>query len=435
MSELPIGRAAAPHRATAMRICLVSEIFHPEDRGGQGQQAFALACRLRERGAEVLVATRRHFPATVKHEVIDGIAIERLPPPGIFKGKGWKAVLPTLWFLSGLFWLLLRRRRAYDVLVVQSAKAILIPTLLASRLMGKRCVIKIDALAELEQSLTAQSLAQMGMSDRSPMVRLWSRLREILLRKADAIVAISSQISNALTREFAMSNRRSPPVVCIPNGIDVQRLRGAPADKNGLRRRLGLPDGMLVTYLGRLSRAKGLPMLLEVWERLALRYPDACLVLVGAEDCSFDACETELREYVRGHGIADRVIFVGQVGNVSDYLHASDLFVLPSRSEGFGLSLIEAMAAGLPCVSTAVGVAPELIRHGTSGWIVPVDDAEALRLSLEEALAEPDRRTLIAAAGQRAVTARFDMDEVADRFLELCRSLLYPAAAARVQEL
>jgi glycosyltransferase involved in cell wall biosynthesis len=125
------------------------------------------------------------------------------------------------------------------------------------------------------------------------------------------------------------------------------------------RRRLLLPDGLLAIYTGRLSRAKGLLMLLEVWTPIARAHPDVHLILVGSGERSFDGCEQELREHVRRNDLQSRVTFTGHVENVAEYLHASDLFVSCSDSEGFGLSLVEAMAAERPCVSTSVGVAPE----------------------------------------------------------------------------
>ncbi|HEY7640170.1 MAG TPA: glycosyltransferase, partial [Steroidobacteraceae bacterium] len=400
----------------AARLCLVTEIFHPEDQGGQGRQAFALARRMSAQGAVVTVATRRNFAASARNEVIDGIRISRLAPTGLLKGKGWRAVPPTLGFLALLLLHLVRERNSYDVILVQGVKAVLIPTVLAAWLLRKRCIVKVDAVAELEQELTPESLAQMKLREGASIVRLWARLRDRLLRQAHATVAISAEIEAALARRLGTATR----VVRIPNGLEL----GAPAgDRAALRRRLGLPDGLLAIYTGRLSRAKGLPMLLAVWTQIAREYPDAHLVLVGSGDRSFDGCELELRECVRRAQLDSRVTFTGHVENVHDYLHASDLFVSCSDSEGFGLSLVEAMAAGLPCVSTAVGVAPEIIRERHEGWLVPVRDPAALHAALETALSQRSALPTVGTAARRAVASRFDMNDVARRYLDLCREV------------
>ena len=226
------------------RVCLVTEIFHPEDQGGQGRQAFALARRLRAHGAVVSVATRRNFVESTASEVLEGIRIERLPPTGLLKGKGWRAVPPTLWFLATLFVHLMRRRGSYDVILVQGVKAVLLPTLLAAWLLDKRCIVKVDAVAELEQELTPESLAQMKLREGSTIVRLWARLRDALLRRTHATVAISSEIEAALKRRLGDHAR----VVRIPNGLEFDD--AAPCDRRELRRRLLLPDGLLAIYTG-----------------------------------------------------------------------------------------------------------------------------------------------------------------------------------------
>jgi glycosyltransferase involved in cell wall biosynthesis/O-antigen/teichoic acid export membrane protein len=402
-----------------VRICLVTEIFHPEDQGGQGRQAFALARRMSVQGAVVTVATRRNFAASGASEVIDGIRISRLAPTGLLKGKGWRAIPPTLLFLALLFLHLARQRKSFDVILVQGVKAVLIPTLLAASLLRKRCIVKVDAVAELEHELTPESLAQMKLREGAIIVRLWARLRDALLRKADATVAISAEIAAALARRVGSATR----VVRIPNGLELEDA-SAGADRSELRRHLQLPDGLIAIYTGRLSRAKGLPMLLEVWSQIAGQHPGVHLVLVGSGDRSFDGCEQELRDYARAARLESRVTFTGHVENVRDYLQASDFFVSCSDSEGFGLSLVEAMAAGLPCISTAVGVAPEVIRDGHEGWLIPVRDPVALSAALQAALDQRSALPAIGAAARRAVASRFDMDKVARRFLAVCREVV-----------
>ena len=408
----------------ALRLCLVTEIFHPEDQGGQGRQAFSLARRMSANGAVVSVATRRNFAASSAREVIHGISISRLAPTGLLKGKGWRALPPTLLFLTLLLLHLVRQRNSYDVILVHGVKAVLMPTLLAAWLLRKRCIVKVDAVAELEQELTPESLAQMKLGKGAAIVRLWARLRDALLRRVHATVAISAEIEAALVRRVGSATR----VVRIPNGLELRESAVADGERSQLRRRLALPEGLLAIYTGRLSRAKGLPMLLEIWSGIAREHADAHLVLVGSGDRSFDGCEQELRDYVRAAQLETRVTFTGHVENVHPYLQACDLFVSCSESEGFGLALVEAMTAGLPCVSTAVGVAPEVIRDRHDGWLVPVRDPSALSAALHDALEQRDSLPAIGAAARRAVAGRFDLDEVARRYLDLCREVAGTAA-------
>lgn len=404
---------------TLPRVCIVSEIFHPEDQGGQGRQAFELARHLIRQGVAVRAVTRRNFHGSNAHEVIDGIDITRLPPTGLLKGRGWAAIPRTLYFLTGLFWHLVRHRGAYDVLFVQGVKGVLIPTFVATAVCRKRYVIKIDALAELQHALTPESLERMGLKGTSLLTRLWARARDMLLGRAAAVVAISSEIEAELRRRFGTALT----IARVPNGVALNTT-ALTRNKAELRRELALPDGDIVVYTGRLSRAKGLMTLIEAWAQLAARNRRAHLVLVGGGDRSFDNCEAQLRSRVAAAGLEHRVTFVGHVADVTPYLAASDLFVQCSESEGFGVSLIEAMAAGLPSISTPVGVAPEVIVNDRNGWSIPIGNVPAVAATIEQALAARERWSELSTQARAAVQSKFEFETVAVRYLELFKQLL-----------
>ncbi len=400
------------------RVCIVSEIFHPEDQGGQGKQAFELARHLIRQGARVRVVTRRNFNGSSRHDIIDGVDITRLPPSGLLKGLGWAAIPRTLYFLAALFWHLIRHRSAYDVLLVQGVKGVLIPTFAAAALCDKAYVIKIDALTELEHALSPESLARMGLSRTSRLTKLWARARDLLLGRAAAVIAISAQIEHELRRRFGARLK----IVRIPNGVSLSTA-ALGRSKSDVRRELGLPEGDVVIYTGRLSRAKGLLTLMDAWTTIARRQRHAHLVIVGGGDRSFDNCEPELRSQVAATGLRDRVTFVGAVPDVTPYLAAGDLFIQCSESEGFGMSLVEAMAAGLPSISTPVGVAPEMIVDDGNGWLVPIGDAQAVTAVLEQAFASRSRWQQMGSRARAIVESGFDFATVAKRYAELFEQL------------
>lgn len=406
---------------SSTRTLIVSEIFHPEDLGGQGRQAYDLAEALLTCGEEIQVVTRRHYSTSARHELVGRVPVHRLPPLGLTKGGGWRAVWPTLVFLGALFWTLLRLSRSYDVLIVHGVKAVLLPPLLVGLLLSKRVIVKVDATAELEQDLTAESLAQMGLSAQSPMVRLWSEVRQRMLKGADGIVAISGDVRDVLLRMGVAHEK----VHELPNGIDVSRWQPpATGQKEALRTTLGLPSGPLFCYVGRLSRAKGVLDLLQTWTRVCAQHPEAHLLLIGSGVGSYDACEDEIHRLLAQSPHATQVLLTGQVSNAMDYLQASDAFVLCSHSEGFGLALIEAMACGLPCISTPVGVARDLIHSGENGVLVPVADAQSLAAALHGLLEQPAKRAALGEAAHTAVTARFDMGHIASRYVQVLHQVV-----------
>jgi glycosyltransferase involved in cell wall biosynthesis len=413
------------------RICFVVEIFHPEDPGGQGRQTYDLAEELTAQGSSVHALTRRHLPTSNIRERIGRVSVHRLPPLGISKGQGWRAVWPTALFFSRLLFELLRTARRYDVLVVFGVKGILLPSMLAARLLGKPIVIKADASAELDQAITAESLASMGLKPSSLPVRAWSRIRSALLRQADALIAISGELHDLMVR-IGIDRRR---ILDLPNGIDLARWHPVDAaTKQALRDRLQLPAGPLFTYVGRLSHAKGVLNLMSAWQVICERHPNAHLLIVGSGIGSYDDCEAELQALSRA--VAGRVTFTGQVVDTREYLQASDVFVQCSETEGFGLALVEAMACGLPCVSTPVGAARDVVQPNRNGLLIPIHDVDAIVAAIDQLLAAGANWQELGTAARKAVLLRYDLRSIATGYLHwLDRLNRNPdASAALLQE-
>jgi glycosyltransferase involved in cell wall biosynthesis len=401
------------------RICFVVEIFHPEDRGGQGRQSFELARALVAAGYPVRAVTRRHLSSSEKAEGLEGVAIRRLSPCGVHKGGGWRSLLPTLWFLMSLGFELMRTARHYDVLVVSGVKAILLPPLFVALLFGKRLFVRVDATAEIEHAITPESLHRMGLQADSRLVRAWSQARRWMLSRAEGVVALSTDVRAALLRQEIPATR----IFDIPNGIDMTRCCPVSSSQQAvLRAKLGLPTGPLFAYVGRLSRAKGLPLLVSAWQAVAAQRPDAHLLLIGSGSGSFDDCEAELERMSSCPALVGRMTFTGQVENAHEYLQASDVFVSCSESEGFGLALIEAMACGLPCISTPVGVAPAVIDPGRNGLLVRIGDRDELQGALLSMLAEQATWPVLGAAARAIVAAGYSMEQVVAQYGALCKA-------------
>jgi glycosyltransferase involved in cell wall biosynthesis len=131
----------------------------------------------------------------------------------------------------------------------------------------------------------------------------------------------------------------------------------------------------------------------------------------------------ELRVLAASLGIADRVTFLGHREDVDALLHEADAFVLPSRSEAFPNSVVEAMAAGLPVVAAGVGGLLELIDSGRDGVLVAPDDPAALAAALDALIADPSRARAIGDAAHDTIARRYSFDRMVRAFEELYRSL------------
>lgn len=127
--------------------------------------------------------------------------------------------------------------------------------------------------------------------------------------------------------------------------------------------------------------------------------------------------------WCREHGLADAIILAGFSSRIEEVMRDIDLLVLPSLWEGFGIVLIEAMAAGKPCVTTQVSSMPEIVIDGETGRVVPVRDSEALGAALIEVLSDPARAAAWGAAGRRRVEQHFTLERMIDQLESLFKSL------------
>ena len=295
---------------------------------------------------------------------------------------------------------------------------------------GLRCVACSVANACSRPTVPAKCLAsssvpgslRLRLQPSSFGVRLLFASRNSLLRRADAFVAISTPDRRQRCGRAACrwSERITFRMASTPTRFRPASL----SERVALRSRLGLPNGPLAIYTGRLVSYKGLTLLLRVWCDLRRSGMSGTLVIVGTGSADMHNCENALRRYVECHGLDDRVIFTGGVDNVDDYLRASDVFVFPTEKEAFGVSLVEAMACGLPSVATRVGGIADFLVDGWNGLVVEPGSFTHLRDALTTLLAGGDRAAAMGQAARTTALSRFSADAVADRYVRLFETLL-----------
>jgi glycosyltransferase involved in cell wall biosynthesis len=218
--------------------------------------------------------------------------------------------------------------------------------------------------------------------------------------RADRIIAVSEVVAQALQVQTRIPNEK---IITIPNGVDANRFQfhGSP---HALRQQLSLPiDRVIVLAIGRLTHQKGYPYLLEA---LALiPQEDRPLLLIVGEGP--DRSELELKARVLK--LVDDVRFLGHRQDIPSLLAAADLFVLASLWEGLPLVLLEAMAATLPAVVTAVGGNTTVIEDGKSGLLVPPADEKALATALRRLIHDPLTRDQMRQAARERFENRFSL--------------------------
>lgn len=222
-----------------------------------------------------------------------------------------------------------------------------------------------------------------------------------ILAGADAITVVSQKMYDTLG---AMADIDMDRVHLVPNGIDPDFWHPAPEPR---------PQGRTMMGAGRLEVVKGFDILVAAFAKIAQDFPDARLVIAGK-----GARGEDLRQQVAAAGLSDRVDFLGLLDReaLRAAYHDADLFVMPSRSEGFPIALLEAMATGLPFVAANVGGVREIATE-QSGNCVPPEDVAALSHALAVALGRTDLQAAGQAARQRA--AGFSVKQAECRYVGL----------------
>jgi glycosyltransferase involved in cell wall biosynthesis len=238
------------------------------------------------------------------------------------------------------------------------------------------------------------------------------RTRALALR-LDQHVAVSADAAKRVEDFYALGRGS---VRVIHNGVPALPAPPRPAAR--------ADGGLVIGCVGRLDRVKGHDVLIEALTRL----PEARAVIIGA-----GPEEEALRRQARELGVADRVSLPGWSDQVTERLAEFDIFCHPSRYEGLGLALLEAMRARLPCVATAVGGVPELLDHGRYGVLVPPNDPEALAAALAALAGDPARRTRLAAQARDRVLAEFTTERMAAAYRELWAETLRAPRAPRLR--
>lgn len=287
---------------------------------------------------------------------------------------------------------------------------------LAGREVGYGVVV-----ARVAALLARRPVAVLIQSDPVAAMRQYNgpRLRPLVarsLRTADRLICVSPGLVPTVE---ALGVDRSKISVAM-NGVDVEAIRGAAASTAPV---LPEGEGPLVVGLGRLVHQKGFDLLIEAHARVvAAGVPHRLLLLGDGPDR--DALE-RLAERL---GVSSSVHLPGFVPDPFPILAAADLHCLPSRWEGFGLTLAEALVVGTPIIAADCVSGPrDVLRDGAFGDLVPVDDVAALAGAIERHLREPARLRAVTAAGREWALANLDMRHTAERVLEILREVVSSA--------
>ena len=193
-------------------------------------------------------------------------------------------------------------------------------------------------------------------------------ISKIIIKNAGAVIALTEDMKQKMNKIYKRD------IIVIPNGLDILKFNNLL--KENIRKLMKISnDEKIIIFVGRLHPVKGIEYLIKALELIRQKNAKTKLIIVG------DGEEMErLEKLVKELNLTNNVMFVGRISNedIPKYMTLSDVLVLPSLKEGFPITLLEAMASGLPIIATNVGGVPEIIKNGENGFLVEPKNPEAI---------------------------------------------------------
>ena len=372
--------------------------------GGSGIVATELAKVLAGRGHEVrLVSTEPPFRLG---DFQAGLAFHAVQTPGypLFREPQ---------YLLSLANKLVEVSREFDLDIIHAHYAI--PHAAAAYLAKQ--ILSASGAKKVPRVITTLHGTDVTLIGSDPS---YSETAAFCIDQSDGVTAVSDSLREDTYREMPVRGE----IRVIPNFLDCQYHRRLPDERLGARYRAGDPSTKLVVHVSNFRPVKRAAAVVEIFRRICERVP-ARLLLVGDGPDLSPVCRL-----ARETGLGDAVQPLGEQELVVPILSVADLFLLPSSQESFGLAALEAMACEVPVVASRVGGLPEVIEHGVSGFLHPVEDLSAMAASAVNLLTDPDLHQRVRAAGWRTVQERFCADEVVPRYEAFYREVLTGDAVA-----
>lgn len=376
-------------------------MFCPQFRpivGGSERQAEKLAAALVETGCRVTILTPRIDPNSPDREDANGVTIERFPLTDLslcypVPGVAVLNIPYVLWQVARAVW---PRVKCAHVLHCHIASLQTAGAALAGR------IAHVPVLCKAATAGHQSDLGEIEKTGASGWLVAW------LVRTFIQIwVATTAAVETALVRAGVEPRN----IVRIPNGVELPDELNTRGRAERVRRFL---------YLGRLSRntRRDVPTLVRAFDRLATKHPDLELTIVGGGDL-FD----ETKRFAQTCIGQDRILLPG-FDCPEKWLAWADCFVLPSRLEGLSNALLEAMAAGLPCIANDIPPNREVLDNGNAGVLVPVESCDALEAAMRDMVEDTGKARNFALRARERVEQCYSINSVAARCVKLYGSLL-----------
>jgi glycosyltransferase involved in cell wall biosynthesis len=391
-----------------LKVCFLLGMFYPVTNGAIIQIS-SLSKKLVKHGASISIITTKFTSKQRFLEKRDGVKIIRTGPAvGVKRIGKFIKLLP-------LFIVLISERKKYDILIVCDFAVRGVIGVIVSKILRKKCLLRAETNGEMDGSYATLYNESSG-NIKYTLIHIIIKVRNIILKLSDGFISIS----NDITKELIESGVSRKKIYEIANGIDINKYY--PVEKNRklfLKEKFGPPRKRYFIYTGRLAKGKGLEYLLPAWKKLVSKHNNIHLFLIGSGQGYALSCEEDLKAFVKNNHMENSVTFTGNIFNVDEYLQAGDFYVLPSQSEGLSVSLLEALASGLPAIVTSVRGILDVIENNVNGILVPYGDEDKLYEGMIKVLINEAKAEEIGKNGKNTVSEKYNIDKISKQYIEL----------------
>lgn len=379
-----------------MNVLMVIERYIPIW-GGAENQLRQLIPHLENCGCKIKVVTRRWHKHLHEKEVIDGVEVARIGIPGT-------GIFSTVIFIHSLIIYIIKNHNKIDFLHSHGAVN-----------MGALCSLMamIFNFSNVAKIATAGKVLDLRNKFSGRLI-LW------FLKRSDAIIAMTEEIE----QELKAIGTPIEKIFKITNGVDTKRFR--PSDKierDNWRNYHGVSENRrIVLFSSRLVYRKGLDILFAAWPEINESCPDTILMILGSGKGQPDSVEKEIRAFVSDNQIKN-VIFLGESDYPEYVLGAADVFIFPSRKEGFPNALMEAMASNLPVIASKIGGNVDLVVDNETGLLFEPENHNQLADLAKDLFASQNTMEKLGNAARKSMIEMYDFPSIAGRYRDLYAGL------------
>ncbi|MCF6281216.1 MAG: glycosyltransferase family 4 protein [Candidatus Polarisedimenticolaceae bacterium] len=391
-----------------LRIAMLCP-YLPPIYSGAGQQALRIGTALKSKGHNVFFVTASHSVES-KHQLLNGVDTfySRIERMSSYRGQ-------IMFGLKSLI-VLFKKRKEFDILFSPGMGAMLGFLYFSLKIFDKKIILRMSVFTD------------------DPGIIKKRKISSYLLlpyKLADCIIAPSTARLNGVVNNLPNHGHK---VTRINNCVNTKHFSPCVSSisKNELLRKLQLQtDQKYVIFVGRIIARKGVDFLVDVWREVIQQYSNATLLFVGPYDFASkginktDPVMQKLQVKINNYNLDKKIIFTGQVDNVSDYLKVSDVFVFASEAEGLPSAPIEAMSSGVPPVVLDIeDIMPDIIDSEENGIIVASKDAEAFSNSILKLLTDEQYSEQMSINARQKICANFSINVVTEKYEQLFRALI-----------